>query len=292
MSQSLNLYNFICHKFILIFSELTMASELKKEKSFREKLGTKFRLVLLNDETLSEVRSFRLTLQTIYIALSTLVLLISLLIVGLFVFTPIKRFLPGYADIKGNVEFVKLKNQVSEMEEIIDAQTVYIDGLTNMVTGGEVSSSIEEGLDAVELPSEDRVVPAEPTAPRIGAYYLMAPLKGELVSGFLDRKNHLGVDIVAPKNSPIKATKDGIVISSDWSFETGHSITLQHQSNLISIYKHNSKLLKKNGDKVLQGESIAIIGNTGELTSGPHLHFELWFDGNPIDPEQYIDFKK
>jgi len=269
-----------------------MASELKKGKSLREKLGSKFRLVLLNDETLLEVRSFRLSLQSIYIALSTLILLIALFIICLFIFTPVKRLLPGYADVNGNVEFLKLKNQVGEMEEIIDAQTIYIDGLRNMVTGGEVSTRVAEGLDEVVLPSAETEERKIESSPGIGAFYLMAPLKGKIVSGFLDRDNHLGVDIVASKNSAIKAVKDGIVLSSDWSLETGHSITLQHKSNLITSYKHNSKLLKKNGDKVSQGESIAIIGNTGELTSGPHLHFELWFDGNPIDPERYIEFTK
>jgi len=98
--------------------------------------------------------------------------------------------------------------------------------------------------------------------------------------------------IPVPEVYLVYAVKDGIVISAEWNHDTGHCITLQHEKNLLSIYKHNDKLLKKTGERIKQGESIAIIGNTGEFSSGPHLHFELWFDGNPVNPEEFIDFNK
>ncbi|NBC24485.1 MAG: peptidoglycan DD-metalloendopeptidase family protein, partial [Bacteroidetes bacterium] len=120
---------------------------------------------------------------------------------------------------------------------------------------------------------------------------LIPPLKGVISAPFYGAKEHYGVDILAPALSPIKSVDNGIVISADWTMETGYTIGIQHDDNLISYYKHNSALLKKTGEKVASGEAIAIIGNTGHLTSGPHLHFELWYNGKSIDPAQFINFE-
>jgi len=111
-----------------------------------------------------------------------------------------------------------------------------------------------------------------------------------LTSSFNQGNGHYAVDIAAPKNTPIKSCYEGTVIYSDWSSENGHTILIQHESNLISAYKHNSAILKSVGDFVRSGEAIAIIGNSGENSTGPHLHFELWFDGYAINPEEYIKF--
>ena len=120
--------------------------------------------------------------------------------------------------------------------------------------------------------------------------FFFSPVKG-IVSNKYDAKiGHLGVDVVADKDAPLKAIYDGTVIMSSWTDETGYVITVQHQSDLLSIYKHCSVLLKKQGDFVRAGEILAIIGNSGELTTGPHLHFELWYKGNPINPEGLIAF--
>jgi murein DD-endopeptidase MepM/ murein hydrolase activator NlpD len=120
--------------------------------------------------------------------------------------------------------------------------------------------------------------------------YFFTPLKGSVTNGFNPTEKHYGIDVVAPKNEAIKATLDGTVIFADWTVETGYVIQLQHQNDLISIYKHNSVLLKKTGELVKAGEPIAIIGNPGELSSGPHLHFELWKKGIAIDPLKYLNF--
>ncbi len=275
-----------------------MSEELKKEQSFTDRLSERYRLVVFDDENLKELRSFNLSLGNIYIIICSLLLILALLIGSLIIFTPVKRLIPGYGNVEGNLEFLNLKSQITEMEEIIEAQTVYIDGMKNMVTGGELPGNVKNEVNMVGLevkPEETELVNSAKAENKKGSntlkgLYLAAPLKGEISSGFLDRKDHLGVDIVSIKNAPILAIKDGIVLTADWSLETGHSITVQHGNDLVSVYKHNSKLLKSAGQKVKQGESIAIIGNTGELSSGPHLHFELWFDGQPLDPVDYIEF--
>ena len=120
--------------------------------------------------------------------------------------------------------------------------------------------------------------------------YFFAPLKGTITNEFDPSKEHFGIDVVAPKDEAIKATLDGTVVFAEWTVETGYVIQLQHANNIVSNYKHNSVLLKKVGDEVKAGDVIAIIGNSGELSSGPHLHFELWKEGKPINPKEFINF--
>jgi murein DD-endopeptidase MepM/ murein hydrolase activator NlpD len=120
--------------------------------------------------------------------------------------------------------------------------------------------------------------------------YLMPPISGVISSGFDAETNHLGVDILAPKDTPVKAIWDGHVITADWTLETGYTIGIQHSNDMVSFYKHTATLLKHSGAFVRAGEAVAIIGNTGKMTTGPHLHFELWLHGKPVDPTNYIDF--
>ena len=120
--------------------------------------------------------------------------------------------------------------------------------------------------------------------------FFTPPLTGEISAGFMPDKKHYGIDILAPMNTPIKAVMNGRVIASDWTLETGHTIGIQHDNNLVSFYKHNSTLLKEVGSYVKAGEAVAIIGNSGTLSDGPHLHFELWYKGVPVDPAQYLSF--
>jgi murein DD-endopeptidase MepM/ murein hydrolase activator NlpD len=121
-------------------------------------------------------------------------------------------------------------------------------------------------------------------------YFFFTPLKGLITNNFNTALGHYGIDIVAKENEPVKSVLDGTVILSDWTVKTGYVIAIQHQSNIISVYKHNSVLMKKEGEHVKAGDVIAIIGNTGELSSGPHLHFELWHDGKPVNPLDYMRF--
>jgi murein DD-endopeptidase MepM/ murein hydrolase activator NlpD len=120
--------------------------------------------------------------------------------------------------------------------------------------------------------------------------YFYSPIEGMVTTEFNIKDEHYGIDIVSKSNEPVKSVAEGTVIFSDWTQESGNVITIQHRDNIISVYKHNSALLKKVGNFVNSGQVIAIIGNTGEFTTGPHLHFEMWFNGNPVDPEEFISF--
>ena len=120
--------------------------------------------------------------------------------------------------------------------------------------------------------------------------YFYSPIEGMVTTVFNIREEHYGIDIVSKSNEPVKSVADGTVIFGDWTQESGNVIYIQHRDNTISVYKHNSALLKKVGNFVSSGDVIAIIGNTGEFTTGPHLHFEMWYNGNPVDPEEFISF--
>jgi len=122
-------------------------------------------------------------------------------------------------------------------------------------------------------------------------FVLFPPAKGAISEPYNLKEKHYAVDLIVPKDTPVKATADGIVIFAEWTAETGYVIILEHSQGLISVYKHNGSLTKGQGDLVKAGEVIATSGNTGDLTTGPHLHFELWNDGYPINPTNFIDFK-
>ena len=138
-----------------------------------------------------------------------------------------------------------------------------------------LSLSSNEGRDQTGIPEKLHFFP---------------PVKGLVTNKFDIKKNHFGIDLVGQPSSRISAVLGGTVLFAGWTMETGNVIYLLHANNLTSAYKHNAELLKRAGDQVKAGEAIAIIGNSGELSTGPHLHFELWYNGKPIDPEKYIVF--
>lgn len=290
-------------------------------KAWVQKMKVPYRLVVMNNETFKEVGSYKLNLLNLYIALCTLLFIGAALVFVLIFFTPVRRLVPGYQDIKGHSEFIKVERRLRNLEQEVNAYKEYTTRFTKLLSEpgqeGSVPAKeaetkppvfIDEDIPATATsPTDERVESvhgAEGTAslhsPPIPvavdesqllyATYFVPPASGEVSAGFAPEKKHYGTDILAPKNTPIKAAMDGYVIASDWTVETGNSIGIQHANNILTFYKHNSQLLKKVGDYVKAGEAIAIIGNTGTLSSGPHLHFELWFQGKPMDPTSYVRF--
>jgi murein DD-endopeptidase MepM/ murein hydrolase activator NlpD len=300
-----------------------MAFDLKgTRKWLKEHLEKRFLLIIRNEETFEEKASYKLTLQNIYILACILLVFLGILLFLLIIFSPIKKYIPGYGDPKSQVEYIELDQKIRALEESIKSRDTYINSIRRVLTGNpetrsDVTKNVQIKLEKPEpLPKikEDSILRAEFEAsqiignrPRIISLQkeallntaetesfrflkLTPPVRGPVGAAFGPEKGHLGVDIIAAANTPVKAILEGTVIQADWSIENGHTIAIQHGNNLVSIYKHNSALLKKTGELVRTSEAIAIIGNTGALTDGPHLHFELWFKGRPINPVNYIRF--
>lgn len=306
-----------------------MRFDLKKWRKWaKEHLEKKFLLIIRNEETLEQTASYRLTLQNLYLLASSLILIFGFIFFLLVIFTPIKKYIPGYGELSSQSEYIQLDKKLKELERSIRARDTYIAAHERVLDGkpeksSDIAKNVQIKLVKPEVEpkvKEDSLLRAEFEATlakermgnsaqqahsRPSASYtkmrssntndyahvpLQAPCRGPLGAAYNPEKGHLGVDIIAAKNTPIKATLEGTVMQSDWSIENGHTIAIQHENNLVSMYKHNSALLKKVGDRVKSGEAIAIIGNTGNLTDGPHLHFELWYKGKPVDPTAFIRF--
>ncbi len=300
-----------------------MAFDLKgARKWLKEHLEKRFLFIIRNEETFEETASYKLTLQNIYILACTLVVFIGILLFLLIVFSPIKKYIPGYGDPKSQVEFIELDQKIRDLEESIKARDTYISSIRRILTDNpetraDVTKNVQIKLEKPEplaKITEDSILRAEfeanqmmgnrprtliqtgnvlrntPESESFRVLKFIPPVRGPVGAAYGPEKGHLGVDIMAAANTPIKAILEGTVIQSDWSLENGHTLAIQHSNNLLSIYKHNSALLKKIGEVVKPGEAIAIIGNTGSLTDGPHLHFELWYKGRPINPVDYIRF--
>lgn len=271
-------------------------SEYPIENASRKSISDKYRLAIIDEDNLREIRSFRLSLLNVYMLFSSLILLVTIFIIIIIFYTPVKRLVPGYGDISNNVAFLDLTKQLSEIEETLEAQELYNQSLRKLLTAsGDSDAIINETVRITD--SGDRagkILPEDINDPQssriLGSLFFVPPVTGSISAGFLDVDDHYGVDILASQNTPIKSIMDGIVIFADYSVESGHTIAIQHLNNIISVYKHNSVLLKKAGDRLHAGEAIAIIGNSGTLSFGPHLHFELWFEGYPVDPEKYLSF--
>ena len=296
-----------------------MPDENTVEKTFMEKLKDTYRLVVMNSETFEEVGSYKLSLLNVYIILSTIVVAVALMVVALIVLTPIKRYIPGYGDIKERTELLALNKEIEALEDELIAQKAYTDNFRRILVGDvqnepeilEEEKLMEDSLLNVARIKEDELLRKEveldekvkekellsksanvsPKEMPLGQLYFFPPIKGEISAEFMVNGKHDGVDIMAPKNTPVKAVLDGFVITSDWTLETGNTIGIQHSNTLISFYKHNSSLLKKRGSFVKAGEAVAIIGNTGTLSDGPHLHFELWYKGKAVNPQEFINFQ-
>lgn len=285
----------------------------------KERLQNTYRLVIMNDETFEEVGSYRLTLLNVYVLLSTIIVVTAVLVTITIAYTPLRRYVPGYSgNTTADREIYELSREVSKMEKELSTNRLYTENVRKMLVGDvqtidEVPKSkdifsdstlqeVEQSKEELQLRQEvqleeigniaknSRATNFSPRDVPIEQLFFTTPLSGEISAAFMPDKKHYGVDILAPKNTAIKAAMDGYVVFSDWTQETGLTIAIQHPNNVLTFYKHNSTLLKSVGSFVRAGEAVAIIGNTGELTTGPHLHFELWHKGVPVDPTEYIRF--
>lgn len=289
-----------------------MAEEKRYKKTFLTQLRHRYRLVVMNDETFEEKLSLRLTPLGLVILIGSITIVMTMLVISLIAFTSLREYIPGYADVGLRRELINLALKSDSVEQALIEQNAFTANLNNVLQGNisadtsqnrpdkskdhhklNIGPSLKEEALKKNIESQDEYSLAygtESSKSGISNFFFFTPLKGAISASFKTNEQHYGIDIVGPENEAIKSTLDGTVILASWSSETGYTITVQHSNNIISVYKHNSVLLKKTGDYVKAGEPIAIIGNSGEQTTGPHLHFELWYNGSAIDPQGYMVF--
>jgi murein DD-endopeptidase MepM/ murein hydrolase activator NlpD len=296
-----------------------MAQERREKKKIKwtEKLRTKYRLVFMTDDTLEERFTFRLSRLNVFIALGTLTIVLIFLTSILIAFTPLREYIPGYTNVGLQKKLYELQLRTDSIERDLSNKDRFIRNLRDIIDGKDLTEDVpvprdtlkqyndirlrrsaEDSLLRLEVESQAKyslfkVESGEAENVKrssIGSVLFFSPLKGVITSEYNLVNHHFGIDIVAKENEAIKAVLDGTVIFTNWTLETGYVIAIQHPQNIVSIYKHNSAILKKAGDMVKAGDPIAIIGQTGELATGPHLHFELWNEGSPVNPKDYIIF--
>lgn len=287
-------------------------AEKNKNKKFAKKLLHKYRLVVLNEDTFEERFAMKLTrLNVFVIAMLTAILLVA----GttfLIAFTSLREFIPGYSSAKLKKQATELNYKTDSLQQVIALNEQYYSSIKRVLSGDV--TTVQFNRDSViEAASKDpKVMDLHPTKQDSllrekvdkedkynlfetsiahSNFVLFPPVNGTISEGYDLKTKHYAVDIVVAKDTPVKATADGTVIFAEWTAETGYVIILEHSQELISVYKHNSSLTKQQGDLVKAGEVIAMAGNTGEYTTGPHLHFELWSKGYPVNPTNFINFK-
>lgn len=284
----------------------------KSKKRYIHKLKSKYRLSIYNDQNFEEVWFMRLSRLNVISVIGGSSILLITIVTLLIAFTPIREFIPGYPDGTTRRHIVQNALKADSLEREIQQWKIYLGNLHTILRGErpddkeslpdtsvryqeiQFSRSIEDSLLRLQIESEElynlSLTDTRTNNENLTRLHFFPPVKGLVTNSFDAKNGHFGVDVVAPPNEVIVAIANGTVTLSNWTLETGYVIQIQHDDNLLSVYKHNSKLLKRSGTQVKAGEAIAIIGNSGELTTGPHLHFELWHNGAPIDPEKHVVF--
>ena len=289
-----------------------MAKQKKQKKKFAKKLLHKYRLVILNEDTFEERFAIKLTRLNVFILTSVSGICLVLFTILLIAYTPLREYIPGYSSAKLKKEASMLNYKTDSLVEELKLNKQYYGSIRKVLTGDvatvdfnrdsiieaaqndidvlQVPTNKEDSLLRVKVSKEDKYNLFESTGDQSN-YVLFPPVNGTISEGYNIEEKHFAVDIVVATNTPVKATADGTVIFAEWTIETGYVVIIEHNQELISVYKHNSAITKLQGDLVKSGEVIAMSGNTGELTTGPHLHFELWSKGYSVNPTNFIDFQ-
>ncbi len=276
------------------------------------KLTHKYRMVLLNEDTFEEVGNLRLTRLNLIALVGIVFILLVAITYTLIAFTSIRELIPGYPDaaMRQHIRTNAMKLDSLEYEQAIRDQyftnlkriisgevpELYLNDTTGMADSRNINfiRSTNDSLLRQQVEAEEQfrlsVLDESQVNRNLYDMHFFTPVKGMITRSFSPSDGHFGIDLVSAPNEPVKAVLDGTVTMSTWTLETGYVIQVQHDYELISAYKHNATLFKIVGQKVAAGDAIAIVGNSGELTTGPHLHFELWHNGVPLDPVDYIVF--
>ena len=279
-------------------------------KSFWKRIKFKYKFSLFNESMLEEVWSFRLSQLKGFIIICLFAFFLIAITSVIIILTPIRNYLPGYLDVEIRKEILQKALLADSLEQKMAVQSLYLDNLTAILSGDISPDSLQYLASAsytiadYDIPRSEREVAfikqfeedekysltALNTSSSYNEVFFYKPLNGIISAAFNSNKSHFGIDLTSAPKENVMATLDGTVVYTGFDPNFGNVITLQHKNDYLSIYKHNDVLLKEVGDRVVAGEAIAIVGNTGLLSTGLHLHFELWFKGVAVNPEEYIAF--
>ena len=284
----------------------------RKTKSFWHRIRFKYKLSFINEGTLEEVWSFRLSKLSAFVTLALFACFLIAVTALIIITTPIRNYLPGYLDVEVRKEIVENALRADSLERMVAIHELYLSNVAGILSGTLPLDSIrqidslatnDENYEIPRSPSEEAFVKefaeeekynltvlADPEEVPTDGVFFYKPVNGTVSAHYEAAIRHYGVDLVAKERESVLATLDGTVVYAGFDSNQGNVIQLQHKNGFISVYKHNALLLKEVGDIVQAGEAIALVGNTGKLSTGPHLHFELWYKGNPVNPEEYIAF--
>jgi murein DD-endopeptidase MepM/ murein hydrolase activator NlpD len=291
----------------MIFANIMQDKEGREK--YWSKLFHKYRFVIMKDSSFEEKLSVKLTRINVIAFVATFVFLCFFSTMLLIAYTPLSEYFPGKSSIEVQKSLIELNIKSDSLEAILVNRSIYLENINKIINGEELvtpenyaeitntqipisfEKSKEDSLFRVKVEAEDKSSIYKKDKPNNNTTLMFfTPLTGLISDGYNNKTKHFGIDLVAKEKSRISSVLEGTVIISHWAYETGYVIGVQHKNDYLSFYKHNSVLLKSVGDYVNAGDHIAIIGNSGELSSGPHLHFELWHKGIPVNPENYISF--
>ena len=281
-------------------------------KSNKEHKTSNFRLALIDNQSHKQLLTLHFTRTSFFVTIVSILVMLCAAIYSIIAFTPVRTFIPGYPDAVSKRAAIQNAITIDSLQTVIYKWGLYSENLKRVMEGMDpvkIDSLITAGMQEHAAASDIKEIMKRDSLLRehvkeeeqfgisartkrnlpIEGMHFFSPLKGVVSQGY-DPIIHPYIDITAPEGSVVKATLDGTVIHAGWSEDTGYTIQLQHEGDIISIYRHNEKLLKKTGDKVTAGSPIALIGNTGEISTGAHLHFELWHKGEAVNPTLYINF--
>jgi murein DD-endopeptidase MepM/ murein hydrolase activator NlpD len=284
-----------------------MSKQTKKSGKWR----SKFRLVILNDYDFEEKLSIKLSRLNVFVIIGISAILLIGSTILLIAFTPLKEYIPGYSSPALKRQAYANIVRVDSLERALSQYDQYLQIIRGVIsdepldflgdTNAQESQSVNVGrlepggsdsaLRQMVEQEELFNIQRSPTAVDVlASYTFFTPVSGEVTQGFSPDDGHFAVDVVTRPNEPVKACLPGTVLLAEFSAQTGYNIVIQHRNNLISVYKHSSVLFKSQGDIVRASEVIGMVGNTGQMSTGPHLHFEIWHEGRPVNPELFIRF--
>jgi len=285
----------------------------KQKKTIKKKLTRKYRLVILNEDSFEERLSFKINRLNVLIfggVFSVFLISITSIIIA---YSPLKEYIPGYSSTALKQKATHLVYKSDSLTRALKINNAYLETIRKVLIGKidtfpdfnkdtilnnkpqtidekELNPSVIDSVFREQVELKDRYTLFNKATKNTKVVFF-APVLGSITQGFNIKEKHYAIDIAVKTGTPVKSAADGTIIFAEWTVETGYVIIIEHTNGFLSVYKHNATILKKQGDLVTSGEVIATVGSTGEFTTGPHLHFELWNDGYPIDPSQFIDFE-